>query len=263
MQNPAKMEIRSFFISREFHENHRHGDPICAYRRVKVRCGTLTDYGEGLVATLPIGATFFFKKVLHLCAMKLLPRFITLSVLALAGAVHAESEQEFLTAAQLAYQKGDIATAKRNFEMVYKMNPRNVTAIGYLKTIAATANKDSGAAAVEKALSALIIPQIQFKEATLGSALDFMRRKAEELSGGKQPVNFVVQPGIDKAGTTVTLSLREVPFTEALRYVGDLANVSFEYQKYAVVVKPKAGGASPATRPSEDTKPADEKLPGQ
>jgi hypothetical protein len=193
--------------------------------------------------------------------MKILPLVLTLSALAFAGAVYAESEQEFLTAAQVAYQKGDVATAKRNFEMVYKINPRNAVAIGFLKTIAANATKDNGAAAVERSLTALIVPQIQFKEATLGSALDFMRKKAEELSGGKQSVNFVVQPGVDRDGTHVTLALREIPFTEALRYMGDLANVSFEYQKYAVVVKSKggAGGAAPVTKPAEEAK----LLPGQ
>jgi hypothetical protein len=191
--------------------------------------------------------------------MKLLPRLLTLAALAVAGAVHAESEQQLLNAAQAAYTKGDMETAKRNFELVNQINPRNVTAIGYLKTIAAMAPKANAGAAVEKSLSALIVPQIQFKEATLGSALDFMRKKAEELSGGKQPVNFVVSPGVDRDGTTVTLALREVPYTEALRYIGDLANVSFEYQKYAVVVKPKAGGgAAPATKPTEVAK-----LPGQ
>ena len=194
--------------------------------------------------------------------MKLLPYFLTLvSALAFAGVAGAENVQDFLTAAQVAYQKGDIATAKRNFEMVNRMDPRNAVAIGFLKQIAAGAKKESGGEAVEKSLASLIIPKIEFKEATLGSALDFMKKKANEISGGKQAVNFVVQPGIDQAGTPVTLNLRDIPFTEALRYVGELANISFEYQKYAVVVRPK--GAPVATTNKGPAESAPTTLPGQ
>lgn len=179
--------------------------------------------------------------------MKLLP---ILLALACTGAALAEDMQKILTEAQIAFQKGDMVTAKRNFELVNRMDPRNPTAIGYLKTIAAQAKTDSAAVAVEKSLATLIIPEIQFKEATFGSALEFVRKKCTEVSGGKQTVNFVVQPGIDQEATTVTLALRNIPLTEALRYMGELANVSFEYQKYAVVVRPK-GAVVKAPEPGQ------------
>ena len=186
--------------------------------------------------------------------MKLLPSLLL--VLACAGSVFAEDAAQLLTAAQLAYQKGDLESAKRNFELVNRMDPRNPTAIGFLKLIAAQAKKDAGGTATEKALAALIVPQIQFKEATFGSALDFMKKKAGEISGGKQAVNFVVQPGIDQNTTTVTLNLRDIPFTEALRYLGELANVKFEYQKYAIMVRPTGATVGniapvPATLPGQ------------
>jgi hypothetical protein len=36
-----------------------------------------------------------------------------------------------------------------------------------------------------------------------------------------------------------TLSLQNVPFTEVLRYIGELTNVQFSYDRFAITVKPK------------------------
>jgi hypothetical protein len=45
-----------------------------------------------------------------------------------------------------------------------------------------------------------------------------------------------------------------VPFTEALKYLGELADVQFSFEKYAIVVKKKAAAATagepaPAAQP--------------
>lgn len=185
--------------------------------------------------------------------MKRLPLFlIVLAAVTFAGGAFGESAQQLLSAAQLAYQRGDYESAKRDFEIVLRIDPRNTTANGFMRMINAQKGKDGGGAATEKALAQLIIPQLQFKEATLGSALDFMKKKAAELSGGKQAVNFVVQPGIDQNGTVVTVNLTNIPFTEALRYVGELANITFQYQKYAIVVRPRSAVATNAPAPSGD-----------
>jgi len=103
----------------------------------------------------------------------------------------------------------------------------------------------------EKQLAALIIPQISFKDATLGSALDYLKKSVEKASGGKQAVNFVIQLPAEQVNTqTVTLNLSNIPFTEAVRYLGDLANATIVYDKYAIMVKPKAGAPTlPAPAP--------------
>lgn len=190
--------------------------------------------------------------------MKLLQKILCLTAaLALAGVAHGETAQQLLTQGQLAYQRGDYETAKRNLELVNRMDPRNPTAIGLLKMIQAQQKKGGGQTA-EKALSALILPQLQFKEASLGSALDFLKKKAADLSGGKVAANFVVQPGIDQDNTRVTLNLSNIPFTEAVRYIGELANVTFEYQQYAIMVRPKAPLATNSPAPA----PAGAPIPG-
>ena len=169
---------------------------------------------------------------------------VTLLFVTLPGAMAAPNEvQTLLTEAQTAYMRGDIESAKANFEMVNKLDPRNQTAIAFLRRIQVELAQKGGAGAVEKKLAAIIIPNLEFKDATLRETLDFLRKKVNDMPNNQQPVNFVMQLPDEQAATAkVTLNLTNIPFTEALRYIGGLAGVSFAYDKYAITVRP-AGGA--------------------
>lgn len=177
--------------------------------------------------------------------MKLLP--FLLAATASVALAAPQDVQQFLTDAQTAYMRGDLETARANFEMVYKLDPRNQTAIAYLKRIKLEQAKTAGGgASTEKKLAAVIIPKIEFREATLREALDFLRTKVNDETGGKTPVNFVLHLPEDAAAAKITVSLTNIPFTEALRYIGGLAGVDFVYDKYAIVAKPAgAKGAEP------------------
>ncbi|HSI13942.1 MAG TPA: hypothetical protein VK961_17985 [Chthoniobacter sp.] len=184
----------------------------------------------------------------------------TLTLL-LAAAVHAAGPapaapspeiQQLLQEGQAAYQKGDYEAAKSAFEMVYSMDSRNITAINFIKLL--KSNKGAGnlkSLPIERQVASIIIPQIQFRDATLGSAVDYLKKSADRQSGGKVAVNFVVQLPQEQINTqTVTLALSQVPFTEAVRYLASVANLDVEYQKFAIVLKPKNGeSASSATVP--------------
>jgi hypothetical protein len=179
---------------------------------------------------------------------------VVLAVLTLdAGA---ESTQELLSEAQTAYLRGDMETAKRNFELVNKLDPRNTTAIAYLRTMKAREVKAGAGAVQEKQLSAIVLPKIEFREATLGSALDFLKQQVNKQSEGKTMVNFVLQlPEEQVKKQTVTLSLANVPFTEVLRYLGTLSGTTFTFEKYAITVRPAAGTAPATASSTEPAKP--------
>ena len=190
----------------------------------------------------------FSRRVGHIVHMKILPTFLVPALLAtFALTAGAESVQQLLSEAQTAYLRGDMETAKRNFELVNKLDPRNMTAIAYLRTMKAREVQAGAGAVQEKQFSAIILPKIEFREATLGSALDFLKQQVNKQTGGKQIVNFVVQlPDEQVKAQTVTLSLANVPFTEVLRYIGTLTNTTFTFEKYAIAVRP-ASGKTPAT----------------
>jgi hypothetical protein len=156
--------------------------------------------------------------------------------------------QQLLTEGQTAFMKNDLATARADLQLVLELDPHNKTAIGYLRRIAVMESQQSkGGGVMEKQLQALTIPKLEFKEATLGSALDYMKKTADRLSNGKIAVSFVVQAPEAVTSTPVTLSLSNIPFTEALRYIGGVAGINFTYEKYAIVVKPNGSVEPPAT----------------
>jgi hypothetical protein len=178
--------------------------------------------------------------------MKLLPTAYLLALVFLVpDLVRAQSAQQILSDAQTAYIRGDMESAKKGFEMVYRMDPRNAVAIGYLRMIKVAEAKAPKGNDLEKQLEGVIIPKVEFREATLTSGLDYLRQAIGKVTDGKVPVNFVVNLPEEQKNYPVTLSLTNVPFTDVLRYVGGLANVKFSYDKYAISVQ-SAGAPPPA-----------------
>jgi hypothetical protein len=170
--------------------------------------------------------------------------------LACATHVSAQAVDDLLKEAQQAYVRGDSATAKEKFEMIRRIEPDNRTAINYLRRIIAeeakNPNKDL-TNGTQAALAKVILPKVDLREASLAEALDFLRQKGNQIGEGKVAINFVLQ--IDEAAkmNKVTLTLQNVPFTEVLRYIGELANVSFVYERFAIAVRPKGAPAPEAT----------------
>lgn len=70
----------------------------------------------------------------------------------------------------------------------------------------------------------IILPQVEFRDVTLADALDFIRVKSRDLDPAKKGVNIVVKPGMADLKAGITLSLKEVPVSEALRYIAELSN---------------------------------------
>lgn len=190
---------------------------------------------------------------MHIFPMKTprLPLVGFLTFIVLTVGTLAESTQEMLTAAQAAYMKGDIETAKKNFQAVNKSDPKNQVAIGFLRKIVVDEAKRPPVSSLKKQLDQLMVPKVEFRDASLGSALNFLKQAATKNSDGKVSVNFVVQLPEGQADTqTVTLSLANVPYSEVLKYLGEVAKVDFAYDKYAIVVKPHSGVSTADAAPA-------------
>jgi len=188
--------------------------------------------------------------------MKTFPLVLLMTALVFIGqAAFAQSEQDLLNEAQRAYLQGDVDAAKQKFNLVVEMDPHNMIAQRYLGMIAVQEkSSDNPGASREKQLSNLILPHVDLKDASFSTALDYLKQSAAKL--GQKDVSFVVQVPPDVAAAkTVTLSLSDIPFTEVLRYLGQLTGFKFTIDKYAIVVKqpeavsePSASAApSPAT----------------
>jgi hypothetical protein len=188
--------------------------------------------------------------------MKTFPLFLL--VAALAFPAWAADTAQLKTEAQRAMMVGDTEGARQKFEEVLKVSPDDATAKGYLRMIAAQ-EKKSGGPTLQSKLEALTLDNVKFNDASLGSALNYLKQMAAKKSVAVSFVMQLPQSVVDDA--KVSLDLQNVPFLVALNYISDLASVKFTVQQYAIVVKPKATSettseaapAAPVAAPSDSS----------
>lgn len=96
------------------------------------------------------------------------------------------------------------------------------------------------AAALQKRLSTLILPNVAFQDATLEEAVEYLRLKCREADSNENPTargcNFVLLTTSEKP---LTLQLRSVPAAEAVRFITELAGLSYVVEPHAIVIGPK------------------------
>jgi hypothetical protein len=184
--------------------------------------------------------------------MKFSPKFALLVgsvLLSVTASIAADPATQLVTEAKAAYARGEVEVAKAKLQSANAIDPKNPAASALLRQIQAKEAAQGGTG--ERGLSRLILPSVHFREAEFSAVLEALRQQVEKVSGGKQAVNFVVQLPEAQAKTAITLSLTNVPVTEVLKYIGTLANVTFTFDKYAIMVRP-AGGGAPAEAPKTE-----------
>ncbi len=189
--------------------------------------------------------------------MKLLPPILAVALLFSAPSLRAQtSVPQVLAEAQRAYYGGNMELAKVKFMQVLQADPKNPTATSFLGMIRTqeSANGGNAGAQIEKQFKTLVLPKLELREVTVADALDRLKQLAAKQSDGKMAANFVTKLPQETLDQKITLSLVNVPFTEALRYVAELADVRFAFEKYAIVVKKRtpsvaAGEPAPGVAP--------------
>ena len=104
-----------------------------------------------------------------------------------------------------------------------------------------------GTQSVSRKLEEIRIPSINFRDATIREAIDFIKQRSvaldtEEPDPNRRGINIVLKldptlAGSD-AGTRITLALTDVPLGEALRYIATAANLKVKVEPFAVAVVP-------------------------
>ncbi|EDY18784.1 hypothetical protein CfE428DRAFT_3821 [Chthoniobacter flavus Ellin428] len=123
--------------------------------------------------------------------------------------------------------------------------------------------------AIRHKLEQIVIPKLEFREASIREAVDFLKQKSVELdqsSSGERGVNIVLKleppydnmpnapaipgvPGLDVPGlppsqmgnpadARITVSLSNIPFIEALKYVTGLANLKYKIEPNGISITP-------------------------
>lgn len=104
--------------------------------------------------------------------------------------------------------------------------------------------------AVRARLEKIIIPEIELRDVPLSDALAFLRKEARDFDPEKKGVNLVHLPAEGAPEPLITVSFKEIPLTEALKYLAALSGLEVEIGDPAVVLRAPA----PKTVPSPDTK---------
>jgi type II secretory pathway component GspD/PulD (secretin) len=82
---------------------------------------------------------------------------------------------------------------------------------------------------------ALVIPHAEFRAAALNDVVQFLVEQSRELDPAKEGVNIVLDLQEMKMAT-ITLTLRDIPLSEVLRYVTQLTGLQLKYEPMAVVI---------------------------
>jgi hypothetical protein len=118
--------------------------------------------------------------------------------------------------------------------------------------------------ALNRKLERIIFPKIDFRDATVREAIEFLSAKSKSFDPDGQGVNIVLRlgdeggagapapiapppapgiSGLDNAawggsGTRITLTLNNVPLIEVIKYVTNLANLKYKIEPFAVYIVP-------------------------
>jgi hypothetical protein len=98
--------------------------------------------------------------------------------------------------------------------------------------------KQTAGGPLARQLRSLILRQVEFRDANLAGVLEYLRQKAAEQSRGTiDAVYLLAVPDEVALSNAVTLSLTNIPFLEALRYIGELAGVNLRIQNNVIVAE--------------------------
>jgi general secretion pathway protein D len=102
-----------------------------------------------------------------------------------------------------------------------------------------------GTSAINRKLDDLILPTVNFSDATIREALNQLKRLAaaadkDEADPNRKGVNIVLKLSKEQEESTLPLSLTlsDIPLREAIRYVASAANLKVKVDPYSVVVVP-------------------------
>jgi hypothetical protein len=163
-----------------------------------------------------------------------------LLVLSITSATAQNNPQAVYNQGVLLFNRNQFDEALVLFEQVLQVRPDFVYARNYAAKCKAAIAKGAGPKNdLEGKLGRIILPEVNFAEAPLGDVMDYFSSRAQEISQGQIVVNFLYKgTSEDRAKTLITLSLRNVPMNEAIKYVGQLSRCRIKYEPHAVIIDP-------------------------
>lgn len=117
-----------------------------------------------------------------------------------------------------------------------------------------TASAQSGDGALEEKVQKIIFPVVQFKDATIEQALEYVRVKSRDLDTITQAPNAKGVSIVLRGGAltdTISLDLKDAPLIDVVRYCAERVGLQYRVEQHAVVLaasfeeKPAPPAATP------------------
>lgn len=129
------------------------------------------------------------------------------------------------------FPSGAVVTmSQRKDALTIKASSDDLSKIATL--IAGISPAESGAAKLAKAI---ILPSVQFREATVKEAVDHLRSLVPVAEG----LEIILQPDDASKTALLTLDLKNIPLLEALKYVAELSGLRLKVGETTITLEPK------------------------
>ncbi len=94
-------------------------------------------------------------------------------------------------------------------------------------------------AEIRHKLRTIVLPRIDFEEATIHQAVRFLRQRSRELDPEKRGINLVLHlrdENRDPARNRITLELNNVPLGQAIMLLCFVSDLHFHIEPHAVII---------------------------
>lgn len=141
-----------------------------------------------------------------------------------------------------AFNAGQYDLARERLSYVLSKSPGHLPTQAMLVQIERILGPDN--TIMRKAYAGVILDRVEFVDVTLEESIQALRMLAMKASQNKVIPNIIIKsPELGKK--TVSISLTQVPLSEALNYVAQLSGGKLVYDKNAVVITSLADVAPP------------------
>ncbi len=177
----------------------------------------------------------------HSIRAKVSAAAFTAAFFMITASVQAEDLNAVYQQGRAAFYQGDFTTAQQLLSRVAAANPKHPDTVRMLAYI--RANHRAPDNTLKAQYATVILPKVEMSDVTLTEAIDGLRALSKNASGGKVMPNVIVK-GEELAQRKLSLSLSNIPLTEALNYVTQLAGAKASYDKHAVILSSMADTAT-------------------
>lgn len=147
------------------------------------------------------------------------------------GQARADDIKQAFEMGRAAYYKGDLEMAHKLLSIVEAKHPNHQETRQLLINIRATLKQESS---LKKRYEAVRLARLEFTDVSFEEALQGLRALSKKATNDQLLPNFIVKDATLNA-KKVSLTLADVPLTQAIQYLADLADAKVTYDQHAVV----------------------------